>query len=315
MARVLQPPPTKKPDNSDELARLFDDGTELPKSINSLSPPDSQPRDGSQPKSGSLSEKSVAASQSDSQPKSGSLSSRDTLSVNLLASLPETKGHLRLPNAVLDHLLRLLDTDEQAIYIQLFRLSWGYGKPTCKISLPTLAERTNIKQTSLKAAIKRLEARGLIEKQHIELGFRKEQGITYRVSSPDSQPPRDRQAQSDRQPESDTIKENTLKETHNTESVSVGSHFGLGECRRYAESLRNDGITNPGGYATKIHRSGEADELIALFLAPAEAVSNVDLSKCPDCHGTGFWEPGGAGKGVAKCKHERLLQDQMKGMV
>jgi hypothetical protein len=104
-------------------------------------------------------------------------------------------------------------------------------------------------------------------------------------------------------------KEHTLKETHtNTAGVRVLSRFTLAECRRYAESLRADGITNPGGYATKIHRSGEADELIAKFLEPVESAKAVDVSACPDCHGTGFYEPGGAGKGVARCKHERLLE-------
>jgi hypothetical protein len=71
--------------------------------------------------------------------------------------------------------------------------------------------------------------------------------------------------------------------------------------------LRADGITNPGGYATKIHRSGEADDLIGAFLEPVESAKTIDVSQCPDCKGTGFWEPGGVGKGVAKCKHERLF--------
>ncbi len=302
MARVLQPPQTKKPDNSDELARLFDDGTELPKSVSSVSP------HGSQPGSGSQSETAPPARQNDSQSESDSQPRRDMQPANLIASLPETKGHLRLPNAVLDHLLRLLDTDEQSIYVQLYRLSWGYGKPTCKVSLPTLSERTNTKMTSLKAAIKRLESRGLVEKQHLDLGYGKEQGITYRVSSPDRQSDSGWQSSRGSQPESDTNKEHTLKDTHNTEGARVSSRYSLQECRRYAESLRADGITNPGGYATKIHRSGEADDLVAAFLSPAEAAPTVDVSQCPDCGGTGFWEPGGAGKGVAKCKHERLLE-------
>ncbi len=76
------------------------------------------------------------------------------------------------------------------------------------------------------------------------------------------------------------------------------------------ESLRKDGITNPGGYATKIHRSGEADDLIETFLNPSPTQTNVvDITRCPDCRGTGFYEPGGAGKGVAKCKHERLTPE------
>jgi hypothetical protein len=43
---------------------------------------------------------------------------------------------------------------------------------------------------------------------------------------------------------------------------------------------------------------------------PDEAVSapqgSVDASSCPDCGGSGWWYPEGEGKGVAKCKHEKL---------
>ncbi len=37
-----------------------------------------------------------------------------------------------------------------------------------------------------------------------------------------------------------------------------------------------------------------------------DAFTLEQIKACPDCHGTGFYEPGGAGKGVAKCKHEKL---------
>jgi hypothetical protein len=88
--------------------------------------------------------------------------------------------------------------------------------------------------------------------------------------------------------------------------VGVRSKFSLEECRRYAEHLKatGGGITNPGGYATTIHRSGDADSLIEAFLNPARA---PDLSQCPDCKGSGFVYPQGIEKGVvARCKHERL---------
>ena len=45
---------------------------------------------------------------------------------------------------------------------------------------------------------------------------------------------------------------------------------------------------------------------------PDEAViqsSSVDSSKCPDCGGSGWWYPEGEGKGVAKCKHEKLITE------
>ncbi|MBA2731427.1 MAG: hypothetical protein H0U54_00905 [Acidobacteria bacterium] len=46
---------------------------------------------------------------------------------------------------------------------------------------------------------------------------------------------------------------------------------------------------------------------------PDEAVSapqgSVDASSCPDCSGSGWWYPEGEGKGVAKCKHEKLMME------
>jgi len=51
--------------------------------------------------------------------------------------------------------------------------------------------------------------------------------------------------------------------THTTQKV-CGVRF-VCECRRYADILKSEGIQNPGGYATKIYRSGEADELIDSF--------------------------------------------------
>lgn len=93
--------------------------------------------------------------------------------------------------------------------------------------------------------------------------------------------------------------------------ASVGvceSRYSLEECRRYAEHLRSagQGITNPGGYATTIYRTGEADSLIAVFLNPTEISKPRDIQACPDCRGTGFYYPQDATKGVAKCRHTRL---------
>ena len=61
-----------------------------------------------------------------------------------------------------------------------------------------------------------------------------------------------------------------LKTHTQTSGVRVGSRYTLEECRRFAESLRAEGIQNPGGYATAIHRSGEADGRIETFLEGQE---------------------------------------------
>ena len=91
--------------------------------------------------------------------------------------------------------------------------------------------------------------------------------------------------------------------------IEGGSEFTVDECRRYADHLAKSGqgITNPGGYATKIQRTGEADAAIRAFLVPAPPVKHVDASRCPDCHGTGYYYPRGREHGVARCKHEHLI--------
>jgi len=108
-----------------------------------------------------------------------------------------------------------------------------------------------------------------------------------------------------------TQKENTQTQDAPAAAGRVGSKFTLEECRRYAKHLQStgQGINNPGGYATTIHRTGEADLLIESFLHPEAAgdtSANLDTSQCPDCNGTGFYYPQGTEGGVARCKHERL---------
>lgn len=112
--------------------------------------------------------------------------------------------------------------------------------------------------------------------------------------------------------EKDAVEE-TREETHAHKNgrnggVGVGSKFSLEDCQKYAAYLHasGQGITNPGGYATSIYRSGEADALIEKFLNPPPAAELPDTSQCPDCHGTGFWYPEGIGQGVKKCGHEKL---------
>jgi hypothetical protein len=114
-----------------------------------------------------------------------------------------------------------------------------------------------------------------------------------------------------------TQKENTQTQDAPTASVRVGSKFTLEECRRYARHLQStgQGINNPRGYATTIHRTGEADLLIESFLHPeatGEPSANLDTNQCPDFKGTGFYYPQGTDGGVARCRDERLRKGSEK---
>jgi hypothetical protein len=248
------------------------------------------------------------ASETNLAPKANLKVLEDGKQYGLMAGVPEVKGYNKQYYELIDHLYPLLDSYEQVIHSHLFRLSWGFNKSTCIISLPTLAKRGGMSVKSAQRTINRLEDKGLVEKLRMVLGKGREQGVEFRIAPPPSLARETSLAGKPSLAPQTTNKEHTLKETHtNTDGVRVSSRFTLQECKKFAESLRAEGITNPGGYATKIHRSGEADDLIAGFLNPGVIPQAVDTTQCPDCHGTGFWEPGGTGKGVAKCRHEQLL--------
>jgi hypothetical protein len=266
----------------------------------------SQPRE--QPRDGPESNQPVASSQPvlSSQPTT---SHQVKPSLSLLASLPEIKGDARLPHRYTDHLCKLLNPYEQAVYLQLYRLSWGWGKETCFISNPRLSERSNVPLSTMKRVVVSLIDKGLVEKTGHTNGFGKDQGVEYRVPAVSWQPAQSSQPGESKQPAAGSNKiKNTQINTH-TQGVNVGSSFSLEECRRYAEHLQasGQGINNPGGYATTIHRTGEVDALIEEFLNPPAAVAVVDSSLCPDCKGSGFYYPTGLAGGVAKCRHAQLV--------
>ncbi len=250
----------------------------------------------------------------------------ETTVVSQTTVVPQTmvdgSKYTPIPNDISDKVLPTLSVYAQVVLMRLYRLSRGMrGAETCKVGYDTLSRSCNTSKSQVIRAVKELEAAGLIVRVGSDLAASNKllRGTIFRVQLPAAtMRTMSSQATVARLttvvPQTTVVSQTPYKETHikethtNTDGVRVCSRFTLQECRKYAESLRADGITNPGGYATKIHRSGEADDLIAKFLDPVESAKAVDVRACPDCHGTGFYEPGGTGKGVARCKHERLTE-------
>lgn len=245
-----------------------------------------------------------------------------------------SKGYFQYLNDLSDRVIPELELKpfEQVVLNRLYRLSRGWKSEECAVGLGALAKQCVMSRSSVQKSIAILVEKGLIE----DLGEDKKggkEGKRYRVLPGTTVPPRtipkDSIVKDDETiaPDTtgvrgtippDTTNKDSNKDLINTHSktdgVRVGSRFTIEECRRYAEHLRStgQGINNPGGYATTIHRTGEADELIERFLRPEEATrpSNPDAAKCPDCKGTGFYYPRGVEGGVARCKHERLREGE-----
>ena len=211
-----------------------------------------------------------------------------------------------------------LDTYEQSVLRRLYRLSRGFKSVDCETGLGAISKACNIARSQVQKTIASLLTCGLIR----SLGH-SQAGTKYRVleqfpAVPSKGIPQQGIPQKDEGvpqagpqgiPQHGNNKNN--KDLSNTQTqevgVRVGSKFTIEECRRYARYLQStgQGINNPGGYATTIHRTGEADELIDRFLNPTASIQ-MDTSQCPDCRGSGFYYPNGPTGGVAKCKHEKL---------
>jgi hypothetical protein len=231
------------------------------------------------------------------------------------------RGHLRVPNEVIYNVLPTLKPSEAIVLLRLYALSHGFQKSTCTVSLDKLASGCNLSRTQTRVCVRNLERKKLIKSLGIDnTNSQKElRGLHFEVKLPSATrseiAPHTKSAP---RAEAAPNKEKTIKETTQTQDepgvgVRAGSRFKIEECRKYAQHLQatGQGINNPGGYATTIHRTGEADGLIESFLHPAalSSSSTLDISQCPDCHGTGFYYPEGMGGGVAKCKHEQLRNE------
>jgi hypothetical protein len=234
------------------------------------------------------------------------------------AEITPVRGHLRVPNEVLYNILPTLKPSEAIVLLRLYALSHGFQKNTCTVSLDRLASGCNLSRTQTRVCVRSLERKRLIKSQGIDnTNSQKDlRGLHIEVKLPsatraESAP----HTKSASDAEITPNKINTQKENTQTQDVGVrvGSRFTIEECRRYAKHLQStgQGINNPGGYATTIHRTGEADMLIESFLHPEAPDPSlyVDASQCPDCKGTGFYYPKGAEGGVARCKHEQLMKD------
>jgi len=105
-----------------------------------------------------------------------------------------------VPYQIIDHLYRHLPPPQQAIYTQLYRLSWGWGGERCFISNPSLAARSCLSLSAVKDNVNKMVEKGLIKKTGNTLGFGKDQGIEYIVRAPTWQLARSRQLKESRQP-------------------------------------------------------------------------------------------------------------------
>ena len=89
----------------------------------------------------------------------------------------------KIPSPIFDRLLPKLDPYCQLLYLRLYRISHGYGKSTCTISLDRLAKAINVSKRTISRAVEDLEQIGLIYRTGANLG-RGVKGNHYTVNLP-----------------------------------------------------------------------------------------------------------------------------------
>lgn len=82
---------------------------------------------------------------------------------------------------ILDTLLPTLDSSAQAVYLRLYRLSWGFRQCTCAVTIPNLCKACNLSSRTVQRAIDRLAELGYIEH---EINKQPGVGNLYRIYLP-----------------------------------------------------------------------------------------------------------------------------------
>lgn len=231
------------------------------------------------------------------------------------------KGFLQLTNHYIYDLMPTLKPSDGYVLLYLIARTHGFQKTRVTVNLDTVATACHISRSQARISLRALDGRKHIKILGMDMNNPDptQRGLIIEILIPrvESKPRPESTPRSKYTP----IKNRDYKRHTNTESpvdsieeiaaarsVGVGSRFSVEECRKYAEHLRltGQGINNPGGYATTIYRTGEADALIESFLNPQQSSPEMDVSNCPDCQGTGFYYPEGKEKGIAKCRHALL---------
>jgi hypothetical protein len=185
-------------------------------------------------------------------------------------------GHLEVPHWMSDNLFPQLEPFEQVLYYRLYRLSHGFGRDECLVGTPALERATKIKHTALFTTIKKLEARGLIERLgQVVLGARGGQGNRYRVNLPAIVPstsavPPTRNARRTRDvPRTPGVPMKERKETH--ETAAGGAAPSVYDVRTVAARLLEAHRTDPGFDLARL-RALVRDALIGQGVALDEAL-------------------------------------------
>jgi hypothetical protein len=248
-------------------------------------------------------------------------------------------------NEVADHIDRTLTPSESKVFEQLIRLSIGFNKEVCRVRVSVLMERTGYtSDKTVRAALRGLELKGRIKRlsarnsplgdEYKILAYSGVTGVPQYRSTPVENTAvlgskitgelntsiKDQNIDDEAFAELvESFRQITRELTGKSPTAIESSKWKELAEVLIAELRISAGRTTissvPAFMAEHLRRrlwkmdkkqaAREGKEL------PDQISSTPQGSPpgCPDCHGTGWWYPNGIEKGVAKCKHLKILEE------
>src|SRR5215213_8132283 len=102
------------------------------------------------------------------------------------AIFSRAEQHTRIPNEMFEDILPTLRTSEQSVLLRLYRLTWGFQKDTCHVSMGRLGKSCNLSTRQVTTCVQALEKRSLIKRLRVDLNNKNqhERGVTFQMLLP-----------------------------------------------------------------------------------------------------------------------------------
>jgi hypothetical protein len=254
-----------------------------------------------------------------------------------------TSNFYRKANEVVDQLDRKLTPAESKVFDHLIRLSVGFNKDWCQVRISTLQGRTGYRSDkTVRAAINGLIVKGRIARRTHhnnplgdEYQIRRYSGNTevpqYRSTPAENTPVLESkitgQLNTDLKEKRfddddafaafvnswrEATREITGRETSQSESERWRELADVLITELKIAAARTTISSVPAFLSEHLRRrlwkkdKQQLSEEVKGDTISKPTERNIDISKCPDCGGSGMYYPGGYEKGVAKCRHESL---------
>jgi hypothetical protein len=266
------------------------------------------------------------------------------------AVIPKKKFYKKA-NAVADQIDRTLTPSESKVFEQLIRLSIGFNKEVCRVRVSVLMERTGYNSDkTVRAALRSLELKGRIERvstrnsplgdEYKILRYSGNTGVPeYRSTAVENTAVlgskvtghlntsiKDQNIDDEAFAELvAAFKQTTFALTGKSPTAAEAEKWGELAAVLIAELRIAAGRTTissvPAFMAEHLRRrlwkmdkmqaQAEGRELPDQAAVGRSSVPSGQI--CPDCSNSGWWYPDGPDKGVAKCKHTKLSDNQAEG--